>query len=38
MRINGKVIGVGRFGESTPAGELFKHFGITFEDMIKDVR
>ncbi|MES9993066.1 MAG: transketolase [Candidatus Thiodiazotropha sp.] len=27
--INGKVIGINRFGESAPAGELFKEFGFT---------
>ena len=28
---NGKVIGIDRFGESAPAGELFKLFGFTAE-------
>jgi transketolase len=27
----GKVVGLDRFGESAPAGELFKYFGITSE-------
>ena len=29
--LNGKVIGINTFGESAPAGELFKLFGITTE-------
>jgi transketolase len=36
--INGKVIGIDRFGESAPAGELFKYFGITVDNVIKNVR
>jgi transketolase len=27
--LEGAVVGIDRFGESAPAGELFKHFGIT---------
>ena len=27
--LNGKVIGINRFGESAPAGQLFKEFGFT---------
>jgi len=30
---NGKVIGINRFGESAPAGELFKLFGFTVENV-----
>lgn len=33
--LNGVVIGMDTFGESAPAGELFKHFNIT-EDAILD--
>jgi transketolase len=29
--LDGEVIGIDRFGESAPAGELFKHFGFTAE-------
>ncbi len=29
--VDGAVIGIDRFGESAPAGELFRHFGITAE-------
>jgi len=31
--INGKVIGLNRFGESAPAGQLFKEFGFTAENV-----
>ena len=33
----GKVIGLDRFGESAPAGELFKLFGFTTENVVKNV-
>jgi transketolase len=33
--LNGKVIGLDRFGESAPAGQLFKHFGFTAENVAK---
>ncbi len=32
-----KVIGMSSFGESAPAGELFKHFGFTVENVVKAV-
>ncbi|MEJ2619494.1 MAG: transketolase [Candidatus Thiodiazotropha sp.] len=32
--INGKVIGINHFGESAPAGELFKAFGFTAENVL----
>jgi transketolase len=32
--INGKVIGMNRFGESAPAGQLFKEFGFTVENVL----
>ena len=35
--LNGKTIGVNTFGESAPAGELFKHFGITTEAVVAAV-
>ncbi len=35
--LNGKVIGLDRFGESAPAGELFKEFGFTVENVVKAV-
>lgn len=35
--LNGKVIGLDRFGESAPAGELFKLFGFTVENVVAAV-
>jgi len=35
--LHGAVIGMTTFGESAPAGELFKHFGFTVENVIKVV-
>ncbi len=35
--LNGKVIGINRFGESAPAGQLFKEFGFTVENVVKAV-
>ena len=35
--LKGKVIGINRFGESAPAGELFKYFGFTVENVVKAV-
>src|SRR5262249_34229522 len=32
------VVGIDRYGESAPAGELFKHFGFTAENIVKAVR
>jgi transketolase len=36
--LEGAVIGIDRFGESAPAGELYKHFGITPERVADAVR
>jgi transketolase len=36
--LNGKVVGIDRFGESAPAGELFKEFGFTIENVVKAVK
>ena len=36
--LEGAVVGLDRFGESAPAGELFKHFGFTAENVEKAVR
>ena len=33
--LDGAVIGMDRFGESAPAGELFKHFGFTAEKVVE---
>jgi len=35
--LNGKVVGIDTFGESAPAGELFKLFGITTEAVVAAV-
>jgi transketolase len=35
---NGIVIGMSTFGESAPAPELYKHFGITAERVVEAVR
>ncbi|MBL3598274.1 MAG: transketolase [gamma proteobacterium endosymbiont of Lamellibrachia anaximandri] len=32
--LNGKVIGVDRFGESAPAGQLFEEFGFTVANVV----
>ncbi|MCL7422488.1 MAG: transketolase [Methylobacter sp.] len=34
---NGKIVGLDRFGESAPAGVLFKEFGFTVENVVKHV-
>ena len=36
--LEGAVVGMDRFGESAPAGDLFKHFGFTAENIAKAVR
>jgi transketolase len=36
--LEGAVVGIDRYGESAPAGELFKHFGFTAENIAKAVR
>lgn len=33
----GKIVGLDRFGESAPAGQLFKEFGFTVENVVKQV-
>jgi transketolase len=35
--LNGKVVGIDRFGESAPAGELFEYFGFTVDNVVKAV-
>jgi transketolase len=35
--LDGKVIGLDTFGESAPADQVYKHFGITAENVIKAV-
>ena len=36
--LDGAVVGIDRFGASGPAADLFKHFGITAENVEKAVR
>ncbi len=36
--LDGAVVGIDTFGESAPAGELFKHFGFTTENVVKAVK
>jgi transketolase len=36
--LDGAVVGMDTFGESAPAGELFKHFGFTVENVVKAVK
>ena len=35
---SGAVIGIDRFGESAPAGDLFRHFGFTPERVVEAVK
>jgi len=35
--LNGKVIGLDTFGESAPADQVYKHFGITADNVVKAV-
>ncbi|HFQ91760.1 MAG TPA: transketolase, partial [Chromatiales bacterium] len=34
---NGRIVGVNTFGESAPAAEVYKHFGVTVENVVKAV-
>ena len=36
--LNGQVIGVDTFGESAPAGDVYKHFGVTVDNVVKAVQ
>ena len=36
--LEGAVVGLDRLGESAPAGDLFKHFGFTAENIARAVR
>nr|WP_244773720.1 transketolase C-terminal domain-containing protein [Alysiella crassa]UOP08234.1 hypothetical protein LVJ80_09590 [Alysiella crassa] len=36
--LNGKVVGLDRFGESAPAELLFKEFGFTVENVVETVK
>ncbi|MEE9412669.1 MAG: transketolase [Methylococcales bacterium] len=34
---NGRIVGLDRFGESAPAGDLFKEFGFTADNVVSNV-
>ena len=36
--LEGAVVGINTFGESAPAGDLFKHFGFTVENVVNTVK
>ncbi len=36
--LDGAVVGIDTFGESAPAGQLFKHFGFTAENVVATVK
>jgi len=36
--LEGAVLGIDRFGESAPAGELFKYFGFTVDNLVAKVK
>ena len=36
--LEGAVVGIDRFGDSAPAGELFKHFGFTPDKVVQAVK
>jgi transketolase len=36
--LDGAVVGIDRFGESAPAGVLFKHFGFTIDNVVAAVK
>nr|WP_297461738.1 transketolase [uncultured Halomonas sp.] len=35
--LDGRIVGMRGFGESAPAGDLFKHFGFTVENVVEQV-
>jgi transketolase len=35
--LQGKVVGINRFGESAPAPELFKEYGFTIDNVVQTV-
>jgi transketolase len=37
VRAGGAVLGVDRFGESAPAADVYKHFGLTVENLVATV-
>jgi transketolase len=35
--IDGGIVAMSSYGESAPAGELFKHFGFTVENVVDTI-
>ncbi|SDL48555.1 transketolase [Modicisalibacter muralis] len=35
--LTGRIVGMSGFGESAPAGDLFKHFGFTVDNVVEQV-
>jgi transketolase len=38
VRANGAVLGVDRFGESAPAADVYRHFGLTVDNLVATVQ
>ena len=38
VRAGGAVLGVDRFGESAPAADVYRHFGLTVDNLVATVR
>ncbi len=38
VRASGAVLGVDRFGESAPAPAVYRHFGLTVENLVATVQ
>jgi transketolase len=38
VRASGAVLGVDRFGESAPAAEVYRHFGLTVDNLVATVQ
>jgi len=36
--LNGAIVGMTSFGESAPAGDLFKLFGFTVDNVVEKVK
>ncbi|QTF92090.1 transketolase C-terminal domain-containing protein, partial [Halomonas sp. BM-2019] len=36
--LQGRIIGMRTYGESAPAGDLFKHFGFTVANVVKEAK
>jgi len=38
VRASGAVLGVDRFGESAPAADVYRHFGLTVDNLVATVQ